>query len=54
VVRSDANSSVLDTGCLYDLNDFLGYIVESGDPASGLELKLFLKYFEFHVDNTSH
>ena len=50
VVRSDTNSTILDAGCLYDLNNFLGYVVEGGDPASGLELEFFLKYFEFHGD----
>ena len=50
VVRSDTNSAVLDTGCLYDLNDLFGYVVEGGDPASGLKLEFFLKYFEFHGD----
>jgi len=48
VMRSDANGSVLNAGSRNYLADFLGNVVEGGDPAAGLELKLFLKYFEFH------
>ena len=50
VVRSDTYSTILNAGCLYDLNDLFGYVVEGGDPTSGLEFELFLKYFEFHGD----
>ena len=48
VVRCDTYGTVLDAGLLNDVKDVACYVVESGDPASGLKLDLFLKYFEFH------
>ncbi len=48
VVRSDTNGTVLNAGLLNDLDDLACYVVEGGDPASGLELKLFLINLKFH------
>lgn len=48
VVGRDADCAVLDAGLLDDLNDFTGDIVESGDPAAGLQFELFLINLKFH------
>ena len=48
VVRNDSNGTVLNTGVLNHLKDFLSDVVEGGDPASGLELEFFLINLEFH------
>jgi hypothetical protein len=48
VVRSDTYGTVLNAGLLNDLKNVAGYVVEGGDPASGLKLDFLLKNFEFH------
>ena len=48
VVRSDTYGTVLDAGLLNDVKNVACYVVEGGDPTSGLKLDFFLKNFEFH------
>ena len=48
VVRNDSDSTVLDAGLLNDLHNIGGDVMEGGDPATGLQLDLFLNYFEIH------
>ena len=48
VVGRDADRAVLDAGLLDDLDDLAGNVVEGGDPAAGLQLKLFLINLKFH------
>jgi len=48
VVRNNSYGTVLHAGFLNDLVNVDGNVVEGGDPSSGLQLNLFLYYFEFH------
>ena len=48
VMGRDADRAVLDAGCLDNLNDLLGHVMERGHPAPGLQLQFLLKHLEFH------
>jgi hypothetical protein len=48
VVRSDTYGTVLNAGLLNDVKDVAGYVVEGGDPTSGLKLNFLLKNLKFH------
>ena len=48
MMGNDSDGTVHNTGILNDLHDFLGYVVESGDPAAGLQLQFLLINFKFH------
>jgi hypothetical protein len=49
VVRCNTNCTVLNSGLLYNVENVACYVVEGGDPSSGLKLDFLLKNFEFHV-----
>jgi hypothetical protein len=48
VVRCDTYCTVLNSGLLNDLKDVACYVMERGDPTSGLKFDFLLKYLEFH------
>ena len=48
VVGNDCDGTVHNAGILNDLHDFLRDVVESGDPAAGLQFQFLLINFKFH------
>ena len=48
VVGNDCDGTVHNAGILNDLHNFLGNVVESGDPAAGLQFQFLLINFKFH------